>query len=229
MMSGFFQWFRSLFVATPSGVPKATPPKPSLPAKAPTWHDVPTLSDGMRDLEWMYERMQLRHDWLGLINRQSALIRRGRDRYIKVQERTGVPWMVVGVIHSLESGCNFATHLHNGDPLSAKTVRVPAGRPAQGTPPYWWEESAVDAIYLKRWQIHKGWSVMETLDRLEHYNGLGYRKYHPTVATPYLWSGTTYYEAGKYVADGKWSATAASKQVGAAPLLQALNFIGFSR
>src|SRR5207344_1050510 len=56
----------------------------------------------------------------------------------------------------------------------------------------------------------------------ESYNGMGYRRFHPEVKTPYLWSFTHHYTRGKYVADGTWSPTTVSKQVGAAALLRRL-------
>jgi hypothetical protein len=57
---------------------------------------------------------------------------------------------------------------------------------------------------------------------LEGYNGWGYRNHHPAVKSPYLWSGSNHYRAGKYVADGTWSDTAVSSQCGAATLLRRL-------
>src|SRR5689334_3035250 len=68
-----------------------------------------------------------------------------RPRYEEVEGVTSVPWYVVAVIHSLEGSLNFKTHLHNGDPLTAKTTHVPKGRPP-GNPPFRWEESCVDAL-----------------------------------------------------------------------------------
>jgi hypothetical protein len=60
------------------------------------------------------------------------------------------------------------------------------------------------------------------LYQLEGYNGWGYRLHHTHVLTPYLWSFSTHYTSGKYVADGTWSDTAVSKQCGAAALLRRL-------
>ena len=40
----------------------------------------------------------------------------------------------------------FDAHFHNGDPLTDRTKRVPAGRPKEGDPPFTWEQSAEDAI-----------------------------------------------------------------------------------
>jgi lysozyme family protein len=59
-----------------------------------------------------------------------------RKRYTAAGTPAGTPWYVVGVIHALESSLNFGRHLHNGDPLTARTVQVPAGRPKTGQPPF---------------------------------------------------------------------------------------------
>ena len=143
-----------------------------------------------------------------------------RARYEQVQNATGVPWYVVAIIHNMEASQNFKRHLHNGDPLTARTVQVPAGRPRTGTPPFTWEESARDAITLRSLGPDTDWSLAGTLYQLEGYNGWGYRLFHPHVKTPYLWSFSNHYRSGKYVADGTWSDTAKSSQCGAAVLLR---------
>src|SRR3954447_26449020 len=58
-----------------------------------------------------------------------------KQRYSAAGKPHGVPWHVVGIIHMLEGSGNFATHLHNGEPLTARTVQVPKGRPLHGPPP----------------------------------------------------------------------------------------------
>lgn len=140
-------------------------------------------------------------------------------RYTTVGSGVGIPWYVVAVIHNMESGQSFTTHLHNGDPLTARTVHVPAGRPP-GNPPFTWEDSAVDALRFERFDRWADWSVPGTLFKLEGYNGFGYRTRHPEVLSPYLWSFSNHYTRGKFVADGRWSATATSSQIGAAVLLR---------
>ena len=70
------------------------------------------------------------------VNAAVAKIRANRERYEAVGSALGVPWYVVGLIHTMESGGNFSAHLHNGDPLTARTTHVPAGRPKAGTPPF---------------------------------------------------------------------------------------------
>jgi len=145
-----------------------------------------------------------------------------RPGYEAVQSRTKVPWYVVAVIHSMEGSLNFKTHLHNGDPLTAKTVHVPKGRPP-GTPPFQWEDSAVDALAFDNMTAVKKWNLATALFKLEGFNGFGYRTKHPEVLTPYLWSFSNHYQKGKFVADGKFDPTAVSKQCGAAVILKSLS------
>ena len=59
-----------------------------------------------------------------------------QPRYEKVAEALGIPWSFIAVIHNMESGQSFHKHLHNGDPLTARTVQQPPGRPKNGSPPF---------------------------------------------------------------------------------------------
>ncbi len=52
-----------------------------------------------------------------------------RSRYESVADTLGIPWYFIAAIHNMESSQNFSKHLHNGDPLNARTRHVPAGRP----------------------------------------------------------------------------------------------------
>lgn len=160
--------------------------------------------------------------WRPVVDATAQKILSHKARYEHVSSITRVPWYVIGVIHQMEAGCNFGCHLHNGDPLAKRTVQVPANRPPNGTGPFKWEVSACDALLMKQLEKITDWSVERICYELERYNGWGYRKYHPTTLSPYLWSGTAHYARGKYVADGKWSSTAVSGQSGAVPLLMRL-------
>jgi len=144
-----------------------------------------------------------------------------RTRYEQVQQVTKVPWFVVAMIHSLEGSLNFKTHLHNGDPLTARTVHVPKGRPP-GTPPFKWEDSAIDALQFDGLSSTPKWPLAVILFKLEGFNGFGYRTRHPEVLTPYLWSFTNHYSKGKFTSDGKFDSSAVSKQCGAAAILKSL-------
>lgn len=146
-------------------------------------------------------------------------------RYTDVAAKMpGIPWFFIGIIHALEADLDFRTHLHNGDPLTARTVHVPAGRPTSGKPPFTWEASAWDALIAKRLNAWPDWSVAGMLYQFERYNGWGYR--YRSVPSPYLWAGSQHYQAGKFIADGIYSPTAVSTQIGAAVLLKQLVISG---
>ena len=139
--------------------------------------------------------------------------------YAPVSASTGVPWYFIAAVHLRESTFRIA-HLHNGDPLSARTVHVPAGRPKTPEPPYTFEQSAEDALRLKKLHRWQDWSLSGTLYQLERYNGMGYRK--RGKPSPYLWSFSHHYQHGKFIADGKYSDTAVDAQCGTATLLRRL-------
>lgn len=145
-------------------------------------------------------------------------ILKGRSRYEAVSAETGVPWVVVGLLHNMECSLSFKKHLHNGDPLNEVTTRVPAGRGPFDT----WEESACDALRYDKLDKVTEWSVARIAYMAECFNGLGYRNPKINIPSPYLWSFTSVYEKGKFIADGKYSPVAVSQQVGVMATLRAL-------
>ncbi len=173
----------------------------------------------------MFASIAVRPERSDLAHWHLAALRQFRRRYESVTRATGVPWFFVGVTHGLEASYNFRAHLHNGDaPLSQRTRQVPAGRPKAWTAPYDWEASAVDALKLMGFAGATDWSLERTLYRLEAYNGFGYRKLG--VPTPYLWSFSSHYDTGKFVADGSFNPRAKSQQCGAATTLKLLTEAG---
>lgn len=139
--------------------------------------------------------------------------------YQNVETAIGVPWYVVAMIHNLEASRRFDRHLHNGDPLTDRTVHVPKNRPTKGNPPFTWEGSAKDALEFDKLTNISPWTIERIAFELEKFNGHGYRNHHPHVKSPYLWSFSNIYTCGKYIADGQWSETAVSDQCGAMVLL----------
>ena len=184
-------------------------PSPSFAARAPEYRA-------------LWESMTINKARAVSVLATARKIAAGKAQYESVSRETGVPWHVIGIIHAMECGLNFGKHLHNGDPLTARTVQVPKGRPKVGNAPFSWTESAIDAIRYDGLDKVEDWSLERICWELECYNGTGYLRHHPEVNTPYLWSFTNHYERGKYVSDGKWSATAVSGQAGAMALLKAL-------
>jgi lysozyme family protein len=133
-----------------------------------------------------------------------------------------IPWEFIAVTHQREASGNFNTYLGNGQALNRKTTIVPKGRGPFSS----WEEGAIDALlYAPPYAAkNKDWSVGGMLDKLEEYNGLGYRS--KGVPSPYLWAGTDQYVKGKYVRDHVYDPNHVDTQLGCAGLLK---FLGWGK
>ena len=155
------------------------------------------------------------------------IIEENQAIYQLVADKTGVPWYVSAVMHGMEASFDFDGHLHNGDPLTARTTHVPAGRPEQGTPPFSWEDSAIDALEYDGALGVKFWNLPTLFWFLEGFNGWGYRVGKGRDTTPpfrsaYIYSGTNHYEKGKYTDDGKFDPNAVIAQAGCMAQLKEL-------
>ena len=170
----------------------------------------------------LFATMEIRADKFADVDSIIDRIIANKPRYKKVGKKVEAPWFFIAAIHNMESGLRLDRHLHNGDPLTARTTHVPAGHPADGDPPFTWEASAEDALRLRRIDRVSDWTLDRLLYELEGYNGWGYRRFHQHVKSPYLWSFSNHYTRGKYIADGTWSDTAVSRQCGAAVLIKRL-------
>jgi len=144
-------------------------------------------------------------------------------RYKPLAADTNMPWYFIAIVHMMESNTNFNTHLHNGDPLAARTVHVPAGRPTDGAPPFTWEASAYDALHYEGFTGQDDWNTATMLYRWERFNGMGNRAHG--IFSPYLWSYSNLYEKGRFVRDHVFDPNSVSKQCGAGVLLKALQAI----
>lgn len=194
----------------------------------------PKFADVQSEYWTLFLECRVKQDKLADVKTIVATITANRVRYTTVTTPLGtMPWWFLALIHSMESSLSFAGHLHNGDPLTARTIHVPAARPvgnpaanptqAPGTTnPYTWEESAEDAMRSHNLHTWSDWSIVGALYQLEKYNGWGYRMHHATVLSPYLWSYTNKYTKGKYSADGTWDANLVSAQAGAAAILRVM-------
>ena len=180
---------------------------------------MPNLTPQLRaEYQNLFDTLQIRSNRQAEANQLAGKLIQNKARYQTIEGLTDVPWHIVAVIHSLESSQRFDKHLHNGDPLTARTVRVPANRPLAGNPPFTFEESAVDALVYQKFDRVEDWTLPGALYRLESFNGFGSRNHG--INTPYLWSFSTHYTKGKYVADNVWDPNAVSAQCGAAILLR---------
>lgn len=171
--------------------------------------------------ETLWNQAKLRPEWIPRIDKALVIYERNKGTYQKIQKmrKNGVPKQIVFGFHLRESTCDFDAHLHNGDPLRFRTRNVPAGRlPLPAEPPFEFLQSAEDALYTYEGLEKLNWSgVQNVLRNSESMNGFGY--YKKGLPSPYLWSGTTVYEKGKYTSDGNYSPIAIDKQIGLAALL----------
>lgn len=178
---------------------------------------MPKLEDLRSEYETLFASLTINPAHATEVKKIVDKIVSNRSIYEAIMVQTGVPWQIIGVIHNMEGSLRLNSHLHNGDPLTARTVHVPAGRPKTGQPPFTFEESAVDAIKQKKYDGLSNWGIAETLYRLESYNGFGY--HGKGINSPYLWSYCNHYTKGKYTSDNHYDPNAVSKQCGAAVLL----------
>lgn len=173
------------------------------------------LADEYQD---KYDKMKIQR--ISVVKSTAQKIADGKDVYKRLETRTGIPWYFIGLIHLRESNCNFTKHLHNGDPLTGKTYRVPANRPIGGAAPYSFEYSAIDALKMKGYDKIKDWSIPRLAYCLEKYNGFGYRM--RGCPSAYLWAGTNQYESGKFIFDGPrgWRPNVVDQQIGVMGVLK---------
>jgi lysozyme family protein len=178
------------------------------------------------EYESLFETCVIKPSKLSAVKRIVQTIIKNRSRYEGVGNPLDIPWFVIGCVHNLESSLKFNGHLHNGDPLTARTFNEPKGRPPKGKPPFTWEESANDALVSQGWHNWRDWSLAGCLYKFEAYNGFGYRQRQ--VPSPYLWSYSNHYVKGKYVHDGPsgWDPNAVSQQCGTALILSQLVSLG---
>ena len=183
---------------------------------------MPTLTPQLiSEYTQLFNNCVIRPDKFKAIDQSINLILAGRQEYDRVEAQINVPWYFTGIIHCLESSINFQTHLHNGDPLTARTKNVPKDRPKSGNPPFTWQQSAIDALQIKKLDTWTDWGIPGILFQFERYNGFGYRPHG--INSPYLWSFSNHYVKGKFVQDGIFNENAVSKQTGAAVLLRRMS------
>lgn len=178
----------------------------------------------------MFELCKIDRGYEGAVAADVNTVLRGEARYRLVEEKTGVPWWVIGAIHFKEASCNFAGVLHNGEKIigtGRKTKLVPAGRGPFAT----WEEAAIDAITLNgaRWAKLRAGSrdIGEILYAAERYNGSAYLSKTSDAGkenSPYLWARSNINDGfGKYVRDHVFDPNATTqKTTGLAVILKEL-------
>ncbi len=173
--------------------------------------------------EELFASCQIRSSWLPSIQSIAEKIGTLRSQYAPIEAQTTVPWWFVGIIHYREASFREA-HLHNGDPLTGRTIRSPQGRPvalpANGIT-YTFVESAVDALCMMKYDKAKDRSIAAWLWRFEMWDGFDYAS--KGLNSEYLWNGTNHFGSGsnqgKFIAEGQFDPFAKSDQVGAAAIV----------
>lgn len=208
----------------PAAMLEGPPPQTPTPT-LPSVSKKTAFSDIAAECDALYATSKVNPDRIPNVDFYVSRLLKFRPTYMGVgEDLNGIPWQLVGIAHGMEAGFDFSRHLHNGDPLTDRTVQVPKGRPSTGNPPFKWRESAIDALMLKGLHQVASWSRARVLYELERFNGLGYRR--RALPSPYLWSFTNLYLKGKYVRDHEFDPEAVSKQCGAAAILKGLDTKG---
>jgi lysozyme family protein len=172
-----------------------------------------------QDLQALFDKLVIKPEKLDDIKMIAERINGAQARYQAVGGATGIPWQIVGTLHQLETGGDFSVHL-NGDPLPGRTVNLPTGQPADGDPPFTWEQSAIALIPLFAPKLATAKSIGEALDQIERVNGLGYRR--RGLYSPYLWACSEQYTSGAYAADAVFKPDQVASRCGAAVILKQL-------
>jgi lysozyme family protein len=165
-----------------------------------------------------WPQMIIDFDAVPVMNQVAARLIASKARYQALFAQTSVPWPVIALIHERECSQNWALNIAQGDPWNAVSVHVPAGQGPFAS----WEDAAVNALNKVEQMNEWGhWDTIEgVLSRLELYNGAGY--FQRNLPSPYIWSRTSPYVSGKYVADHVFDPSVIDVQEGCAPLLAAM-------
>ena len=207
--------------AIPPPAPVPVPAVPPVVHPAPAVPPAPVPAKPATEYDRMWAAMQILPQHQAVIEHDAGKIMAEKVQYEAVSQQCGVPWYVIGLIDVMEAGGGCKAHLHNGDPLGGRTIHVPSGRPpAPAAPPFTWAQSALDAMQYEGFDKIKTWPLATIAGQLEKYNGLGYHA--RGVPSPYLWSFSNQYRAGKFVADHVYDPNAVSEQAGAMTILKAL-------
>ncbi|EGO62441.1 hypothetical protein, partial [Acetonema longum] len=157
------------------------------------------------------------------VNNFQKIYKKNKATYEEISKKTGVPPELIAALHYRESGCDFTTYLHNGDPLGKPTTHVPEGKNFNN-----FTDAAVDAL-LEKSYIRDKYGLSANSDDMaammafaESYNGLGYYQYHKDTVSPYVYSGTNVYQKGKYDWDSHYNPTLVDAQPGVYLLINSL-------
>lgn len=184
-------------------------PRPTTPGTIPSAYAL--------DYSARWAAMIVRSDRMAAAD---AIVRRMASRearYRAVTDALGVPWWFLAAIHELEHSGRFTTSMTVTDPID-----VPPGQPIPNATisDAQWDDTARTLLRSRGLPSWHDWSVPGAAYQWERFSGFGYRSHD--VPTPYLWSYSNQYRAGKFIRAGVFSPTTVSQQAGALVLLRRL-------
>lgn len=188
----------------------------------------PTRRDDVAYYRELYDSMVVHPSWVPEVTKAADLIGKNKLSYEYVAKQCPpVPWVLIGLLHFRERGCNFRFQLLNGEAWNMRTVLTPAGYGP------WSSWSDATLFGMKHWKLDQieGWSIGRVLMETEDWNGEGYERLG--LNSPYNWRGTQWAKGvGKFVEvkgkDGKFHGQYDPQmefkdmQVGCAPVLRKL-------
>ena len=192
---------------------------------AARWHDMHLRASRIPQFKATSERLCARENkarYQGVSDRLAEMIAAART------ELRVVPWWFTAIVSEREYGGppHWDRQLGQGDALDRVSHNEPKGRgpflahagdvtPGRDA----WTRCGLDALidcapHAAMWS---DWTVGGVMTLFEEYNGLGYAA--RGIASPYVWSGTDQYVAGKFIRDHVFDAKRADVQDGCAPIL----------
>lgn len=139
-------------------------------------------------------------------------------RYQVVAHKTQLPIELIAALHWREASGDFERMMSNGAPLNKKSTIIPYDGPYDS-----WEDSAIPPLIQRaKLAVTVGLDtdpndIVAIASFAELWNGRGY--FNCRAPSPYVYSGTNVYTAGKYVADGKFDPHVKDKQIGVVPMI----------
>lgn len=161
------------------------------------------------EYETLYRDAVLRPDMSSSVAAAARRIAANRARYEPIAVATGVPWYVIGILHAVQCEMQFDRNLRDGVPLARSSDRAET-----------FEDAAIQALRSVGLDRIRDWSIARVAWALETWNGLGYRR--EGIHSPFLWSGTTMYESGLFIAPGVFSRVTVAKTCGGMAILKML-------
>jgi lysozyme family protein len=184
--------------------------------------DPPTVpADLAADYNARWRAMVVRPERLAAADEVARRMASREARYRAITDPLGVPWYWLAAVHELEHSGRFTTSMVVTDPIDV--------RPGQPIPDATitdaqWDDTARALLRARALPLWRGWDVPGLMYQWERYNGMGYRPLN--VPSPYLWSFSNQYTAGKFIRAGVFSPTTVSAQPGTAVLLRRLIDLG---